>query len=101
MAKKKSLTAAISSCRGRGGQVVTFEDQAASHGGLGGAQDYPFLIHPAHVTPSLDGRDGPVALYEHFIGYQSDLKARSTRIPSSRSVAKAYRGVPQSEQTPN
>jgi hypothetical protein len=56
----------------RGGQVVTFEDQAASHGGLGGAQDYPFIIYPAHVTPSLDGHDGPVALYEHFIGYQSD-----------------------------
>jgi hypothetical protein len=66
----------------RDGRVITFEDHAASHGGLGGAQDYPFFIHPAHVTPSLDGRDGPVALYEHFIGYQS--RAISPRGPTVR-----------------
>lgn len=54
----------------REGRVVTFEDQVASHGGLGGPQDYPFIIYPAHTVLSLDGRDGPVALYEHFMGYQ-------------------------------
>ena len=54
----------------RDGRVVTFEDQVASHGGLGGPQDYPFIIYPADIVLSLDGRDGPVALYEHFIGYQ-------------------------------
>lgn len=56
----------------RDGRVITFEDQVASHGGLGGAQDYPFIIYPAHVVPALDERDGPMALYEHFIRYQSD-----------------------------
>jgi hypothetical protein len=56
----------------RDGQVVTFEDQVASHGGLGGPQDYPFIIYPADAVPSLDGRDGPNALYEHFIRYQSE-----------------------------
>jgi hypothetical protein len=56
----------------REGRVVTFEDQAASHGGLGGPQDYPFIIYPADTVLSLDGRDGPAALYEHFIGYQRD-----------------------------
>jgi hypothetical protein len=53
------------------GQVITFEDQVASHGGLGGPQDYPFIISPASVGLSLDGGDGPTALYEHFIRYQS------------------------------
>ncbi|GAB4533569.1 MAG: hypothetical protein Kow0063_15690 [Anaerolineae bacterium] len=55
----------------RNGRVVAFEDQVASHGGLGGAQDYPFIIYPAHATLSLDGREGPATLYEHFIRYQS------------------------------
>jgi len=56
----------------RDGRVVTFEDQVASHGGLGGPQDYPFIIYPAEAVPSLDERDGPVALYEHFMRYQSE-----------------------------
>ena len=29
--------------------VVCFEDQWASHGGLGGPQDYPFMLHPPHL----------------------------------------------------
>jgi hypothetical protein len=28
------------------GSVITFEDQAATHGGMGGPQDYPFFIAP-------------------------------------------------------
>jgi hypothetical protein len=56
----------------RDGRVVTFEDQVASHGGLGGPQDYPFIIYPAEAVPSFDRGDGPVALYEHFIRYQSE-----------------------------
>jgi hypothetical protein len=55
----------------RDGRVVTFEDQVASHGGLGGPQDYPFIIYPAEAILSLDERDGPVSLYKHFISYQS------------------------------
>ncbi|HSJ56083.1 MAG TPA: alkaline phosphatase family protein [Anaerolineae bacterium] len=30
-----------------GERVVSFEEQVASHGGLGGAQDWPFAIYPA------------------------------------------------------
>jgi hypothetical protein len=56
----------------REGEVITFEDQVASHGGLGGPQDYPFLIYPVHVAPALDGLNGPLGLYEHFIHYQLD-----------------------------
>ena len=71
------------------GMVITFEDQVASHGGLGGPQDYPFIMHHAHITVSLDGRDGPTALYEHFIRYQSgegetgsNTSSDTTRQPS-------------------
>jgi hypothetical protein len=41
--------------------VICFENQIASHGGLGGAQDYPFIMYPrslnwdlAHVRDSRD-----------------------------------------------
>jgi hypothetical protein len=74
------------------GRVITFEDQVASHGGLGGPQDYPFIIYPAHVAPSLDGLDGPLALYEHFIRYQlegdeedsTDCSELTSQAPASR-----------------
>ena len=29
------------------GEVVCFENQVASHGGVGGAQDYPFIMYPS------------------------------------------------------
>ena len=29
-------------------RVITFEDQVASHGGLGGEQSYPFILYAAH-----------------------------------------------------
>ena len=49
------------------GRVITFENQAATHGGVGGPQDYPFLLAPplssldvTHVTHSTQ-------LYPYFI----------------------------------
>jgi hypothetical protein len=57
------------------GRVVSFEDQAASHGGLGGPQGYPFILYPAEDTLSLDSWDGPSALYRHFIRYQHQGEA--------------------------
>jgi hypothetical protein len=76
----------------RDGQVVTFEDQVASHGGLGGPQDYPFIIHPADTVLSLDDRDGPGALYEHFIRYQREVSSDTTCqvAPSRRKVSLRY-----------
>jgi hypothetical protein len=76
----------------RDGHVVAFEDQVSSHGGLGGPQDYPFIIYPSGAPPSLDGRDGPIPLYEHFIRYQSGGDAGDSsssseatcQMPSSR-----------------
>jgi len=56
----------------RDGRIITFEDQVASHGGLGGPQDYPFIMYPAHAILSLDGRNGPIELYKHFIRYQRE-----------------------------
>lgn len=69
------------------GWVITFEDQVASHGGMGGPQDYPFIIYPDRAVPSLDGQDSLTALYQHFISYQpggdgSTGSSDTTRQPS-------------------
>jgi len=50
------------------GEVVCFEDQWASHGGLGGPQDYPFMLWPTHVEWDPGGLTNAEQLYEHFSG---------------------------------
>jgi len=49
------------------GEVVCFEEQWASHGGLGGPQAYPFLLHPAHLEWDLSGVGNARDLHEHFV----------------------------------
>lgn len=46
------------------GIVVTFEEQVATHGGLGGAQGRPFIAGPSQVE--LPTADGPEELYHFF-----------------------------------
>ena len=83
----------------RAGQIVTFEDQVSSHGGLGGPQDYPFIIYPADVVLSFDGRDESISLYRHFVRYQrqgdegastgsSDITTQA--VSPGRSVSRRY-----------
>jgi len=47
------------------GRVVTFEEQIASHGGLGGAQVEPFIAAPPDMGPIPP--DGPEALHRFFL----------------------------------
>jgi len=46
--------------------VVCFEDQWASHGGLGGAQDYPFLVYPPHLPWDLAQVSNAREMYAFF-----------------------------------
>jgi hypothetical protein len=87
----------------RDGQVVAFEDQVSSHGGLGGPQDYPFIIYPSDAPPSLDGRDGPIPLYEHFIRYQSggDVGDSTSSSETTRQAPSSRRKVSSRERRPS
>lgn len=51
----------------QGRRVVTFEDHAATHGGLGGPQDYPFFLSPADAPLDLAGVTNAQQLYPYFI----------------------------------
>jgi uncharacterized membrane protein YvlD (DUF360 family) len=54
-------------------EVAAFEEQVGSHGGLGGAQTSPFLLHPADLAAPDGAIDGPVALHRVLKGWLADL----------------------------
>jgi putative membrane protein len=49
------------------GEVVCFEEQWASHGGLGGPQDYPFMLYPARLDWDLAGVGNARELHRYFV----------------------------------
>ena len=49
------------------GRVVSFEDHAATHGGLAGPQDYPFFITPPDVPLDVSGATNASQLYTFFL----------------------------------
>ena len=55
----------------RNGEVISFEDQVASHGGLGGPQDYPFIMYPGELNLDLEEVTNARDLYAHFAAYLS------------------------------
>lgn len=46
--------------------VVSFEEQWAAHGGLGGPQDYPFIMYPDRVQWDFEGVRNAEELYGYF-----------------------------------
>jgi hypothetical protein len=51
------------------GEVAAFEELVGSHGGLGGRQTRPFLVHPADLAPAADPLVGAPAVYETLVGW--------------------------------
>jgi len=51
------------------GTVICFEDQVASHGGLGGPQDYPFIMYPRELNLNLEEVTNARDLYPYFAAY--------------------------------
>jgi len=49
------------------GGVVCFEEQWASHGGLGGPQDYPFILYPAELSWDPSQVTNAEQLHQHFV----------------------------------
>lgn len=49
------------------GRVVTFEDQMATHGGIGGPQDYPFFLTPPNSTLDLTHVTHSTQIYPYFM----------------------------------
>ncbi|HEY6531994.1 MAG TPA: phage holin family protein [Acidimicrobiales bacterium] len=54
-------------------EVAAFEDQVGSHGGLGGPQTHPFLVHPADLVPADTDIFGAPALHRVLKQWLADL----------------------------
>jgi hypothetical protein len=74
----------------RDGQVVTFEEQFGTHGSIGGPQEWPFILHPAHVPLDSNALSNPRELYVHFM---------ATYVMSNSGPA--HDAVPPESPTPN
>ena len=54
-------------------EVAAFEEQVGSHGGLGGPQTQPFLLHPTDLAPPAEPILGSPALHRVLKGWLADL----------------------------
>ena len=50
----------------RPGVLVAFEDQISTHGGIGGPQDYPFVLYPANHSMPTESITNARELYPFF-----------------------------------
>ncbi|MBK5233147.1 MAG: phage holin family protein [Thermoleophilia bacterium] len=50
-------------------EVAAFEELVGSHGGLGGSQSYPFVLHPADLQWPDEGIIGAENIYHLFKGW--------------------------------
>ncbi|MFD5265033.1 phage holin family protein [Streptomyces sp. NPDC058335] len=67
------------------GEVLAFEEQIGSHGGLGGAQSKPFLLSPLALSPpTSDGGDLIGAEQVHHVLRRWLGEAAGPRVPSER-----------------
>jgi hypothetical protein len=57
------------------GKVITFEEQVATHGGLGGPQGHPFIAWPPECPLAAEALNDAEDLYPHFMRhYQTQWK---------------------------
>jgi len=56
-------------------EVAAFEELVGSHGGLGGAQSYPFVLHPVDLEWPDEPVIGAESIYHIFKGWQADIAA--------------------------
>jgi hypothetical protein len=53
----------------RNGEVITFEDQIGTHGGVGGPQERPFILYPGEMDWPSDAIKNSCDLYPLFARY--------------------------------
>ncbi|AZG47730.1 phage holin family protein [Gordonia insulae] len=51
-------------------EVAAFEEQVGSHGGMGGPQSTPFLLHPVDLPAPPDPLDGAEAVHRVLAGWR-------------------------------
>lgn len=66
----------------RPGVIVSFEDQVSTHGGIGGPQDYPFILYPSAYTIPAEEIVNARQLYPFF----ADLYLNHQNLPQDAQI---------------
>jgi uncharacterized membrane protein YvlD (DUF360 family) len=63
-------------------EVAAFEELVGSHGGMGGTQSYPFLLHPVDLDLPEEELVGPEAVHRHLRRWLVELGHDEYREPA-------------------
>ncbi len=55
------------------GEVCAFEELVGSHGGLGGAQSFPFVLHPVTLSAPVEPVVGAEAMHRQLRGWLAEV----------------------------
>ena len=55
------------------GEVAAFEELVGSHGGMGGTQSFPFVLHPSELAWPEDDVVGAERVHRIFRGWLAQL----------------------------
>ncbi|MDK2981703.1 MAG: hypothetical protein PWQ55_2050 [Chloroflexota bacterium] len=61
-------------------RITSFENQVSHHGGLGGAQNYPFLLYPAELPIEGGPLLGAESIYRLLKGWRTSVQTPSNEI---------------------
>jgi hypothetical protein len=70
-----------------------FEELICFHGGLGGPQTRPFILHPASLPAPLEPVIGAAAVHALLSGWRAGLQGGGARRPSAEAPALAGQGA--------
>jgi hypothetical protein len=59
------------------GEVAAFEELVGSHGGLGGTQSFPFVLHPTELAWPEEEVIGAERVHRIFCGWLAGLGHKS------------------------
>jgi hypothetical protein len=57
-------------------EVAAFEELVGSHGGMGGTQSFPFLLHPVELELPAEEIVGAETLHRHLRRWLAELGHR-------------------------
>ena len=75
-------------------EVAAFEELVGSHGGMGGTQSYPFVLHPAALTLPEEQLIGAEAVHREFRRWLVELGQDAYRSAGAMSATPAEPTVP-------
>ncbi len=80
-------------------QGCAFEELISFHGGLGGPQTRPFILHPVELTMSPERPVGAAAVHDLLMGWRRSLQAQHGQNEKDRLPEVARPSVPEGDRS--